>query len=616
MSLGRLLLMGSLLFVLSACGGGGVSGDGGDPPAAGEETGGGSGGGDAGGTDGEEGDGGELPVVTQTVTFTASDGKLLHAIISAREEVRARPLIVEFSPYGLASGVPDFGPDYNHVFVHARGSGNSQGVWSAVGPRDQQDISEFLVWACEQPWSDGRIGLYGFSASAIAIYNSMHLPLACVKAAALMAGTNELYRDLLYPGGMPNLVPAVAVGAMVGAPLLASLPDRAMRSFPPLDMLESGLGFLLDLAPNVLLLHPTLDDYWQARTQRPGPNTFPVLADTGFYDVESRGPFESYKMLRAQGVPVHLRVFGAHDGFPEGAPLPQGEYRRWFDRFVLGRDNGIDREPRVQFLLGHGSYEAMMAGDHTLVSADDWPVPGTRWQPLFLDPARGGGAFSSNDGTLAVTAPARQAKQPYPAITSLATATDPYTTSLISAGGASVLFKALPFLIDPRIMEPLSLTYTTPPLLADVDMAGPASLRLYLSSLLPESDIQAVLADVWPDGSAHPVATGRLRTSYPKLVEARTVRDGAGEIVQPYADHSAKSYALPGQTREYHVEFWPVGNRFQAGHRLRLYLTGAATFMLPAPNLNIASVGGATPSRLMLPVLPGSDLAAALTGAP
>ena len=121
---------------------------------------------------------------------------------------------------------------------------------------------------------------------------------------------------------------------------------------------------------------------------------------------------------------------------------------------------------------------------------------------------------------------------------------------------------------------------------------------------------------VWPDGSAHPVATGRLRTSYPKLVEARTVRDSAGEIVQPYADHSAKSYALPGQTREYHVEFWPVGNRFQAGHRLRLYLTGAATFMLPAPNLNIASVGGATPSRLMLPVLPGSDLAAALTGAP
>ena len=41
MSLGRLLLMGSLLFVLSACDGGDSSGSGGEPPASGEEAGGG-----------------------------------------------------------------------------------------------------------------------------------------------------------------------------------------------------------------------------------------------------------------------------------------------------------------------------------------------------------------------------------------------------------------------------------------------------------------------------------------------------------------------------------------------------------------------------------------------
>ena len=64
----------------------------------------------------------------------------------------------------MGSDVPDFGPDYHHVFVHARGTGNSTGSWSAVGPRDQQDVAEFVAWACEQPWSNGRIGLYGFSA--------------------------------------------------------------------------------------------------------------------------------------------------------------------------------------------------------------------------------------------------------------------------------------------------------------------------------------------------------------------------------------------------------------------------------------------------------------------
>src|SRR3546814_11232123 len=36
-----------------------------------------------------------------------------------------------------------------------------------------------------------------------------------------------------------------------------------------------------------------------------------------FYDVESRGPFESYQMLRDLGIPVHLKTLGAHDGYPK-----------------------------------------------------------------------------------------------------------------------------------------------------------------------------------------------------------------------------------------------------------------------------------------------------------
>jgi predicted acyl esterase len=73
-----------------------------------------------------------------------------------------------------------------------------------------------------------------------------------------------------------------------------------------------------------------------------------------------------------------------------------------------------------------------------------------------------------------------------------------------------------------------------------------------------------------------------------------------------------KTLAVPGTTREYHVEFWPVGNRFLAGHRVRLYLTGVPSYMVPTPDLNVVSVGGDTPSRLLLPILPGSDLATAI----
>src|SRR3546814_7331510 len=106
-------------------------------------------------------------------------------------------------------------------------------------------------------------------------------------------------------------------------------------------------------------------------TQRAGPNHFPVLADTSFYDVESRGPFESYQMLRDLGIPVHLKTLGAHDGYPNGTDGPQPAYQRWFDHFLLGTDNGVEREPKVELLIGHGSYDALKSGDFTRIEARD-----------------------------------------------------------------------------------------------------------------------------------------------------------------------------------------------------------------------------------------------------
>jgi hypothetical protein len=37
---------------------------------------------------------------------------------------------------------------------------------------------------------------------------------------------------------------------------------------------------------------------------------------------------------------------------------------------------------------------------------------------------------------------------------------------------------------------------------------------------------------------------------------------------------------------------------------MRLYLVGTSAYMLSAPGVNFVALGGATPSRLLLPVLP------------
>src|SRR3546814_15081672 len=98
----------------------------------------------------------------------------------------------------------------------------------------------------------------------------------------------------------------------------------------------------------------------------------------------------------------------------------------------------------------------------------------------------------------------------------LPTATDPHTVSTVG------VFNDRSALTDSTLFEPLGLSYTTAPLASDVVSAGPASLELLLSTSVPGTDIYAVVSDVWPDGSAHPVATGRLRTTYPRIDEARS----------------------------------------------------------------------------------------------
>jgi predicted acyl esterase len=166
------------------------------------------------------------------------------------------------------------------------------------------------------------------------------------------------------------------------------------------------------------------------------------------------------------------------------------------------------------------------------------------------------------------------------------------------------------------VPEPLGLSYTSAPLGRRVVSAGPASVELELSSTAPETGIWVVISDVSPDGAAHPVASGRLSTDFPGIERRRSLVDRKGEIVQPYGRYDRPRPAAVGSERRYRVELWPIGNRFKAGHRIRLHVVGASAASLPgAPGLNTVTAGGPDGSRVLFPVLRGSSLRKALDGA-
>ncbi len=551
--------------------------------------------------------------VDQTVRITASDGVSLAAVVEGSGPLAARPTVVEFTPYGEMGASFTVGPDYNFLTVQVRGTGDSDGSFDVLGPRSQKDVLDVLQWACTQPWSNGELALAGFSASAIIIFNSLHQQLPCVKAAVLRSGTFELYRDLLVPGGVPNSVPGLAVLAGIGGLALAQGPDRLARN--PSSSMEVITG-LLTSGFNAGLLHPTLDTFWRERGFRGNVNDIPTLLIDGVFDVEPRGDYQAFQQLRAEGDNPHLLVVGGHDGAPRGTDNGVVEIARWFDHYVRGVDNGVQHEPAVQMLLASGDREDMLAGDFARLEGEDWPIPGTTWTPLTLSKVKSGAAASLNDGSLRPGAPdAGTTQQRYPATFSLPTNSDPNTLATVGGGDGgpfNQLADFIPALTSMNLSNLTGLTYTTAPLTQAVTAVGPATLDVRLASVTPTTSIWAVISDVSPDGQSHPMAVGRLNTAFPGVVPGKSLYS-AGQLVQPYGDYAHASIGLIGVPRSYHVEFWPIGNRFEAGHRIQLSVVGQSALSLPnLPSLNTVVVGGASGTRLMLPTVPGSDLVGAL----
>lgn len=540
-----------------------------------------------------------------TYRIAMSDGVQLTATLTTQgSAVTPRPTVVEFSPYGPGSESFPVPATENYLLVQIRGTGSSDGSFDALGPRTQLDVQQALRWACDQSWSQGSLALAGFSASAITVYNSLHLALPCVKAMILKSGTLELYRDLLVPGGILNMVPGLGVLGLIGAPALEQGSTRLQTN--PASSIDVALG--LFSAGLTAFTHPTLDSWWQQRGFSGDVNRVPTLLIDGWFDVESRGAFQGYQQLASEGVPTHLLVVGGHDGAPAGTDDGAAQVTAWLDHYLGGVSNGVDAQPAVQMLLSDGSRESYLAGDTVPYLSSTWPVPGTTWANLNLSPARSGSATSLNDGTLTTSSPTTSSTSLLANIPSIPTNTDVPTTALLGASGLNQLTSAIPLLTEMNPSELTALTFTTAALTHDVEAAGPLDLDIPLSTTTPGSGIWAVLTDVSPDGTSHPLTTGRLNTSFPNIVPSRSLFSG-GALVQPYGDFSQQSLTLPLIPRLYHVELWPVGNRFKAGDRIRLDIVGVSAFSPTSlPGVSAVTVGQGSGAVLRFPLLPGNAL--------
>ena len=142
-------------------------------------------------------------------------------------------------------------------------------------------------------------------------------------------------------------------------------------------------------------------------------------------------------------------------------------------------------------------------------------------------------------------------------------------------------------------------------------IAGASSLDVYLRSSRADTDLQATLTEIRPDGRETYVQNGWLRASHRKLdLEASTVND-------PMPTHFREdAEPLPrGRFTLVRVPIYPVVHAFRAGSRLRVTISAVGgdrplwdfQTVDRGRTRNTILLGGERPSRVVLPILRRTD---------
>lgn len=506
------------------------------------------------------------------------------------------PAIMERTPYDkenkYAEGRFFARHGYVAVMQDVRGRFQSQGEWYPFA-KEAPDGYDSVEWVAAQPWCDGNVGTIGGSycgsdQSALATLNPPHL-----KAMVVAVGTSNYHTSSMRQNGALELRFMIYAFRMATTSREA-LADPALRlalekdyarvgewlTRTPYKKGSSSLRYLPSYEQWLMdiLGEGDYNDYWKQRGYAiehyyEEHADVPTIYLGGWYDSYARGTTNNYVALsRLKKSPQRL-VMGpwTHGGWgvsfagdvdfgPDAVMDNYNGYRlRWFDRWLKGIDNGVDREKPVRiFVMGGGSSRKDRSGRlmHGGVWREepDWPVPQTQYTPYYLHA----------DGTLSTNPPGASdpsrytydPRDPVPTIGGGISAAEPVMSSgAYDQRGDKRFYGCRDTL--PLAARSDVLVFQTDELDEPVEVTGPLVVKLWASSSARDTDFTVKLVDVhpanpdYPDGFAQNISDSIIRARY------RNAREKA-ELLEP-----EKPYL-------FEVVMYPTSNVFGRGHRIRL----------------------------------------------
>lgn len=537
---------------------------------------------------------------TEDGYLTLADGTRLRYHLERAVDAPPGPVVMQYDGYdagtgGYFSNIPGVKAKlllrgYTVLGVSVRGTGCSSGGFSLFDPQWGIDGAEAVEWAAQQPWSDGNIGMIGYSYPGIMqLFTAGQRP-PHLRAIAPSNVIFDLYRDVGAPGGILNSVFSGLFTAQQQLPGAEGVPAA---------ILQADLECAVNYAANKLayesfvvqgILSPYIDGSFDWHSRSPAATAaqieVPVLNIVYWQDEQTGsrigGLLEPDGLLGVLGLGKTWSVMsnGNHD-LTEDHPLHSEMLLQFYDRYLRGVDNGWERRPRIQLLHELSAEDSQPSW---ITSYDQLPSP----RPVEL--------FLRESGTLERSAPTTaEAGSRY-----LYPLPSPSTNPLPWALSALDLLWQLPAPDAGRV------AWTTPALQEDAQLLGSASADLWLTATVPDVDLQATITEVRPDGQEVYVARGWLRASARALDESRST------ATRPFHRFTADSVQRLkiGEPVLARLEIFPFAHRFRAGSALRLIvdaptgITGDWGFLfMPLPSLNTILHDPAHPSKLVVGVM-------------